>query len=156
MTGKWTDMFEQQPGRGAGRSVGGPPAPELEEPAELDIRALDQADYKPWVLQRGRGRPTMLLHMRRFEPRSGMWQGWALSYPTLNAVEYVGPRMVALDFGTRHFVIEGDGLDDLVDRLQHGMVTVIQEYNATTWPARPPGPVITAIRRLGGEPAAGR
>ena len=45
--------------------------------------ALDAPEYKPWVLQRGRGRPAMMLHLRRFEPKSGLWCGWQIAYPHL-------------------------------------------------------------------------
>lgn len=146
MTGQWTDMFDN-PGRSSARGTAPPPIAADDGEIELDVGALSRAEYQPWVLQRGR--PSMLLHLRRFEPRSDMWQGWALSYPTLSAVEYIGPRMVSLDFGLRQFVIEGGGLDGLVDRLQQGAVSVIQEYSLATWPCRPDGPFISAIKRVG-------
>jgi hypothetical protein len=115
--------------------------------------ALDPGHYRPWVLQRGRSRPAMLLDLRRYEPRSGMWTGWALSYPSLVAAEYVGERMLSLDFGERQFMIEGDGLSDLMAQLQLGTVISVQEYSAAVWPNRPAGPHVTSIRRLGGPEA---
>ena len=151
----WRGMFEQ--GRASGRCLGGdtmnaPPPPKREEPPDDDALHLDLTDYKPWILQRGRSRPTMLLDLRRYEAKSGMWMGWQLSYPHLNAVEYIGDRMLSLDFGTRQFVIEGSGLDELVRHLQLGTVITIQEYNGTIWPARPSGAVITAINKMTGKP----
>lgn len=145
MTGQWREMFE--PPR-SGRPGIAPPVPARDEP-EDDGPPLDLTDYKPWLLQRSRSRPTMLLNLRRFESRSGMWMGWALSYPALIAVEYIGERMLSLDFGVRQFMIEGDGLGAVVGHLQHGSVVALQEYNAEIWPGHPTGPLITSIRRLG-------
>ena len=150
----WRGMFEQ--GRTSGRSLGGdgmnvPPPPEREEPPDDDALNLDLTDYKPWVLQRGRSRPTMLLELRRYEPKSGMWMGWQMSYPHLSAVEFIGDKMLSLDFGTRQFVIEGSGLDELVRHLQLGTVMTIQEYNAEIWPARPTGAIIKAINKIAGK-----
>lgn len=95
--------------------------------------ALDAPEYKPWVLQRGRGRPAMMLHLRRYEPKSGLWCGWQIAYPHLVAVEYTGDKMLSLDFGTRQFLIEGTGLDELARHLQQGTVLVIQEYSDRVW-----------------------
>jgi hypothetical protein len=116
---------------------------------ESDGLSIDLSAYRPWVLQRVKSRPAMLLHLRRFEPRSGMWTGWALSYPSLIAVEYIGERMVSLDFGARQFMIEGEGLDQMIGALQEATVTALQEYNAAVWPAKSAGPLIASIRRLG-------
>jgi hypothetical protein len=150
----WRGMFEST--RASGRGLGGnemnvPPPPAREEPPDDDALQLDLTEYKPWVLQRGRSRPTMLLELRRFEAKSGMWMGWQLSYPHLNAVEFIGDKMLSLDFGTRQFVIEGSGLDQLVRYLQLGAVMTIQEYTGQIWPARPSGAVITAINKITGK-----
>jgi hypothetical protein len=150
----WRGMFEST--RASGRGLGGnemnvPPPPTREEPPDDDALELDLTEYKPWVLQRGRSRPTMLLELRRFEAKSGMWMGWQLSYPHLNAVEFIGDKMFSLDFGTRQFVIEGSGLDELVRYLQLGAVMTIQEYAGQIWPARPSGAVITAINKITGK-----
>lgn len=146
MTGRWQDAFE--PGRGR---VGGGAPPSAVGGDPLDAEpAIDLAEYRPWVLQRVRSRPAMLLHLRRLELRSGLWMGWAMSYPHLQAVEYVGDQMLSLDFGTRHFVVQGLGLGQLIEPLQQGMVTALIEYSGAVWPQRPDGPVITSIQRLGG------
>lgn len=99
--------------------------------------AFDSSEYKPWVLQRGRSRPPMMLHLRRFEPKSGKWIGWQVSYPHLVAVEYVGDTMLSLDFGTRQFVIEGIGLTKLAHELQQGIVLTITEFARDLWRQRP-------------------
>jgi hypothetical protein len=96
----------------------------------------------------------MMLHLRRYEPRSGLWTGWAMSYPTLAAVEYVGDSMLSLDFGCRQFVIQGNALDELVGFLQQGSVLSLYEHSDRIWPQRPDGPLISLIRRVG-EPVAG-
>ncbi len=150
MTTRWQDMFDSnRPGdRASGMP---PPSATREEPPDDDGLKLDLTEYKPWVLQRGRSRPTMLLDLRRFEPKSGMWMGWQLSYPHLHAVEYIGERMLSMDFGTRQFVIEGSGLGELVRHLQQGSVLTILEYCGQVWPQRPAGPVITTITRVTGK-----
>jgi len=111
--------------------------------------ALDTSDYKPWVLQRGRGRPAMMLHLRRYEPKPGLWCGWQIAYPHLVAVEYTGDTMLSLDFGTRQFVIEGTGLHELARHLQIGSVLMVQEYSQTIWSQRGDGPMVASIKRLG-------
>jgi hypothetical protein len=111
--------------------------------------ALDAPEYKPWVLQHGSGRPAMMLHLRRFEPKSGLWVGWQLAYPHLVAVEYIGDKMLSLDFGTRQFVIEGTGLQELARHLQSGSVLMVQEYSPHIWQARPLDGLIDTIARLG-------
>lgn len=142
--GNWASMFEQP--RGAQQP---PPAPDTAGDLPLDDRELlDSQEYRPWMLQRGRTRPAMMLELRRFEPRSGLWQGWVLSYPSLHAVEYIGERMLSLDFGLRQFVIEGDGLAPLVGLIQHGVVLSIHEYSPALWPSKAPGPAVTSIRRV--------
>ena len=113
--------------------------------------ARDTTEYAPWVLQRGRARPAMMLHLRRFEPKSGLWNGWQLSYPHLIATEYTGDKMLSLDFGTRQFMLQGLGLDELAARLQQNSVLMIQEYSDKVWPTRPAGGFISSIAKVGRE-----
>lgn len=110
--------------------------------------AEDVAEYRPWILQRGPSRPAMLLHMRRYDAKSGMWIGWQTSYPALTTVDYTGDTLLALDFGTRQFMLEGAGLDELARHLQIASVLMVQEYTPNVWPHAPVGPRITAIRKL--------
>ena len=117
-----------------------------------DGLALDMAEYRPWILQRGRSRPAIMLHLRRYEPKSGLWTGWQrwqMSYPHLAAVEYVGDRMLSLDFGQRQFVIEGTGLGELARHLQSGSVLMVQEYSQTIWSMRGHDPLMSIITKLG-------
>ena len=51
----------------------------------------------------------------------------------------------------RKFVVEGDGLRELTERLQQGAVLAIQEYCSAVWKQRPEGPFISSIRRAGME-----
>jgi hypothetical protein len=150
----WRSMFEQgrSPGRGIGRD--GSNAPPLPEPDDPDMGGppLDLTDYKPWVLQRGRGRPALMLDLRRFAEKSGLWIGWQVSYPHLIAVEYVGDRMLSLDFGLRQFMIEGQGLQEMARHLQQGTVLALQEYSRAIWPQRREGPMIASIKRIGADP----
>lgn len=149
--GNWRSMFEQDRG---GKPAGASPPhgePPHKQPLDDDDGAmLDPSIYRPWILQRG-GHPAMLLHLRRYEARSGLWMGWQLAYHTLIAAEYVGERMLSLDFGSRQFMIEGHGLDELARHLQRGSVLALQEYAASIWPAGQAGPAVTAIKRLGQE-----
>jgi hypothetical protein len=149
----WRGMFE--PSRNTGRGIGRdgisalPPSQlEREELPVDDGLDIDLTDYKPWVLQRGRGRPAMMLHLRRFDPKSGLWIGWQLAYPHLVAVEYVGDKMLSLDFGTRQFMIEGDGLAELARHLQSGSVLMVQEYCAKAWASHGEGGVVKSIIRV--------
>ena len=151
----WRDMLNQQ-GR-SGRQVGGEPSPPPPSPAPMEPQidedlSLDHAEYRPWVLQRGRTRPAALLDLRWYDARGGLWLGCAIAYPHLAAAEYIGDRMISLDFGKRQFVLEGEGLNELVRRIQEGSVISIQEYAASVWPTRPVGPYISAIKRLNGGP----
>ena len=160
-TSNWRDMFEQ--GRSGARGIGTPPqTPHMPPPqsslphGELDddgAPALDLSVYKPWVLQRGRGRPAMLLELRRYEPKSGLWIGWQIAYPHLIAVEYIGDKMLSLDFGTRQFMIEGRGLDQLARHLQQGTVLSVVEYSDRVWGERPEGAVVQRIVKF--EPGNG-
>lgn len=152
--GNWRSMFEQP--RRDGQPPGSP-EPAAHGPAPQDTEMndaspeIDLREYRPWTLQRGRSRPPMMLELRRYDARAGLWQSWAMSYPSLYAVETLGDRMLSLDFGSRLFVIEGAGLVELARRIQQGMAVAIQEYAAPVWPDRPPGAIVTAIRRVGRE-----
>ncbi len=146
MTGQWREMFE--PSRGA-RPAGAPPPSMVPEEPEGDALPLDTTVYRPWIVQRVRARPSMLLDLRSFDARSGMWMGTAVAYPHLIAVEYVGDRMISLDFGLRQYVVQGRGLDELVRLVQEASVLAIQEYSDKVWATLPSGPVVTAIRRAG-------
>lgn len=154
----WRNMFERggtppkqgQNGHAAAGPFGGlddgyqPPPPGADGRASLSHEeitdeaamalALDPAEYRPWILQRGRGHPPLMLHLRRYEPKSGLWQGWQVSYPHLIAVEYTGDTLLSLDFGTRQFVIEGRGFGELIRHLQSGTVLLLQEYAPVVWP----------------------
>lgn len=111
--------------------------------------ACDASEYRPWTIQRGHGRPAMMLHLRRYEPKSGLWQGWQLSYSHLVAVEYTGDTFLSLDFGsTRQFVIEGTGLGELTRHLQSGSVLMVQEYAEGIWSNKNVNCVITSIKIL--------
>lgn len=113
--------------------------------------ALGARDYRPWLLQRGRSRPSLMLELRRHEPRSGLWSSWAMAYHSLYALDQTGERMLSLDFGHRQFVIEGHGLDKLAQYIQQGSALAVIEHSAALWPARPDGPCVTAIRRIEGS-----
>ena len=163
-TSNWRDMFEQ--GRSGARGIGAPPQTPHMPPPQSSLShgepddytnppydddaapALDLSVYKPWVLQRGRGRPSMLLELRRYEPKSGLWIGWQIAYPHLIAVETIGDKMLSLDFGTRQFMLEGQGLDQLARHLQQGTVQTVVEYAREVWTARDAGPIITKIVRV--------
>lgn len=107
--------------------------------------ADDIQEYRPWILQRGT-RPLMMLHLRRFDAQAGHWLGWQVSYPHLIAVEYVGDRLLSLDFGTRHFIIEGIGLGELARHLQTASVQAVVEFSSETWPKQPNDGAIKTIR----------
>lgn len=126
-------------------------APPDDAALEDDATAPDLQTYRPWIIQRGRSRTASMLGLRRFDPRGGHWLGWGLPYHGLFAVEYVGDRLVTLDFGMRQFVIEGRGLDELARRIKQGAVAMVMEYAPTIWPDAPPGPVVTGIQRVGQE-----
>lgn len=141
--GNWTDNF--QPPRGNGPHGPSPPTPEARDDA---VAALDLTEYRPWVLQRGRSAGPMFIDLRRYEPRSGLFEGWCLGYPNLLAFEYIGETMVSLDFGSRHFVIQGQQLGELARHLQQGSVVAVLEYSSKIWPTRAPGPTITSIKKF--------
>ena len=140
----WRDMFEQERPRPGEAAAPSSPTPVEEE----ESIAPDLALYRPWIIQRGRSRPALLLNLRKFDPRSGLLIGWQASYPYLVAADYVGERMLSLDFGSRQFVIEGSDLTELVRHLQQGTVLAIQEYSAQVWPQAPDGPIVTRISKV--------
>lgn len=142
-SGDWRALFDGP----RGGEVRQTPPPSRDD-LDLDVD-LSGAEYKPWLVQRGRSRPDMMIHLRRYEAKSGLWTGWMLPYPALHAVEYIGDRMVSLDFGTRQFVLEGLGLDGLVGPIQQGAVHSVLEFSAALWPQRPEGALISTIRRVG-------
>lgn len=144
--GNWRAMFDQP--RGAAPTLA-PALPPAEPERPVEVGGVDLTEYRPWIVQRGRARPAIMLELRRYEPRSRLWQGWIMAYPNLQAVEYLGDTMVALDFGVRQFVIKGEGLSELARQLQHGSVLAVQEYAQAVWPVRATGPVVTAIVKAG-------
>ncbi len=126
-------------------------APEAVADAAVLALSIDPQEYKPWILERGRTRPVVMLHLRRFEPRSGLWTGWQISYPHLIAVEYTGDTMFSLDFGSRQFVVMGRGLGELVAHLQNGSVLTITEFSDRVWRTVPANSCITSIKCLGAD-----
>ncbi len=149
--GGYDDGFDAPRAHATGAMPHNPLTPEdITDEAAMAL-AHDTAEYAPWVLQRGLSRPAMMLHLRRFESKSGLWIGWQLSYPHLIATEYTGDKMLSLDFGTRQFMLQGLGLDELVARLQQNSVLMVQEYCDKVWPMRPAGGVITSITLIGRE-----
>ena len=152
--GGYDDGFQPQAPTPAGQNgdaIAGGPAPlspaEIIEEAALAL-ALDTSEYRPWLLQRARTQPVLMLHLRRHDPKSGLWMGWELSYPHLVAVEYTGDKLLSLDFGSRQFMLEGAGLDELARHLQTGNVLMIQEYAARVWPGQLGGPRVSTIHKL--------
>lgn len=91
----------------------------------------------------------MMLHLRRYEPKSGLWCGWQIAYPHLVAVEYTGDRLLSLDFGTRQFVVEGSGLHEFARHLQIGSVLMVQEFARGIWSELSGISRIDAIKKLG-------
>jgi hypothetical protein len=142
MDGNWRDRFEQ--GRDGRPAPPPPPVAEIEE----ESIAPDLSVYRPWIIQRGRTRPALLLNLRKFDPKSGFWIGWQAAYPHLVAADYVGERMLSLDFGARQFVIEGTDLSELLRHLQQGTVLAIQEYSSAIWPRDPAGPFVQLIMKV--------
>jgi hypothetical protein len=135
----WQELFDKKTGPGSPRA----PADGSEEGADI-AGPPDPTEYRPWILQRG-GRPALFLDLRRFEPRTGILHGCQMSYPHLVSVDYVGDRLVHLDFGSRRYAIEGEGLCQLVSHLQQGQVLAIQEYSAQVWKAPILGPRVKRI-----------
>lgn len=149
----WRSLFDQHPQRQGTlppSAAEGPVA--AASPETDDAAALDATDYRPWIIQRGRSRSVMMLHLRRFDPRTSMPMGWVLPYSSLYGIEYVGDRMLSLDFGVRQFVVEGRGLDGLLGALQSGSIQAVVEYCPALWPKSPDGAaIVTTIRRAGLE-----
>lgn len=151
----WQELFEQRRiGKGAEPDNSPMPA-DPSEPQEHELApAPDPQAYRPWLLQRSRSRPVMFLDLRRVEPRTGGLIGCQMGYPYLTAIDYLGDRMVSLDFGVRQFVIEGTGLDALASWLQQGMVLAIQEYSPRIWPQTPSGPIVRVINQINAQAAS--
>ncbi len=120
---------------------------EITDEAAMALAEATQ-EYRPWVLKRA-ARPAMLLHLRRYNSKSRQWIGSLESYPHLIAAEYIGDRMLSLDFGARHFVIEGTGLHELIAHLQMANVQMVQEYAPGVWGPNSPPVFVSAIRCLG-------
>ena len=142
----WSEMF-----KGRGEQPPGPSAAMPRDDSDDTDLSRDPTAYRPWTLRRGRSSPLLMLELRRYEPRSGLWSGWQMSYPTLNAVEYTGDRFLTLDFGNRQFVIEGTGLDELARHLQQGTVATIQEFAPAIWRQPAVGPSISNIRKIASQ-----
>ena len=151
-TGNWRAMFEQS--RHGGQSPGAlpsmvaPAAVPTDAPFDDAALAPDPSIYRPWILQRGGSRPSMMLDFRRYEPRSGLWSGWAIAYPHLVGLEYTGDQMLSLDFSKSQIMIMGTGLDELVRHLQNGSVVSLQEYSHSVWPMHGDGSLIRSIAKL--------
>jgi len=147
MSGNWRDMFE-----GGRDGSPAPPSPSHSPEMEDEPVSAESGIYRPWIIQRARTRPALLLNLRKFDPKSGLLLGWQASYPYLVSADYVGEKMLSLDFGRRQFVIRGNDLTELVRHLQQGTVLAIQEYSAKVWPELPSGPVVTAIDKVEKRP----
>lgn len=144
----WQDMFEP---RRPESPVATTPQEIAHDPADETAPAPDPRAYHPWIIQRGRSRPAMLLDFRQFEPKSGLLIGCQMPYHHLAGIEYLGDRMVTLDFGLRQFVIEGAGLDELARHLQQGTVLAIQQYSERVWPQAQHSPIITRVVKVDGR-----
>ncbi len=145
---KWQDMFEPRKAEMVG-DIQTSTSVSTAVPADEGVPAPDLQVYHPWILQRGRSRPAMFLDFRRFDPKSGLLMGFQMSYPMLISMEYTGDRLLSLDFGTKHFTIEGVGMIELARHLQQGIVLAVQEYSAAVWKAKPASSVVTRIVRQG-------
>lgn len=148
----WQEMLEpRRPAPAATPSANSAAVAEA-EPADETAPPPDPKAYQPWLLQRGRTRPALLLDFRRFDPKSGLLIGCQMPLMHLAAIDYIGDRMVTLDFGPRQFVIEGVGLSDLIRHLQQGTVLAIQEFSERTWPQGAQGSMVTRIVKVDGRP----
>ena len=134
----WQDAFRP---KGGGSETPPPFPPSVPpDPDDDDLAPLpDPSSYRPWILQRGRGRPAMFLDLRKFDGRTGEIIGSQVSYPSLMAIDYLGEHLVSLDFGHRHYVIEGSGLGELARRLQQGAVLAIR-------PSRPEAAILARLK----------
>lgn len=92
--GKWLDEFLKR-GPAGSSPAGATPVPEdagvvsarEEAQDEFDeLPGIDPTNYKAFITQRGRSRPSMFLDLRTFDARSGVLQGTMLSYPTLTVI----------------------------------------------------------------------
>lgn len=135
----WQEMFDKR----GGAAPAAAPAERLDGSPDM-AGPPDPSDYRPWILQRG-GRPALFIDLRRFEPRTGILHGCQMSYPHLVSVDYVGDRLVQLDFGSRKYAIEGEGLAQLVAHLQQGQVLAIQEYSSLIWRVPVRGPKVSRL-----------
>jgi hypothetical protein len=144
----YDDGYDPAREAGSGHRQSPPSPEEITDEAALAL-VQDATDYRPWILQRGRSSPVMMLHLRRYDPRSRLWQGWQIAYPHLIAADYTGDTLLSLDFGTRQFVIEGRGLDELARHLQTGSVLMVQEYAASQWPTKPQDVMVASIKLVG-------
>ncbi|MDO7837086.1 hypothetical protein Q4610_18745 [Sphingobium sp. HBC34] len=145
----WRDMFRDPQRDGQPPSQAAQPPTARDELPDEDGGALDLTEYKPWIVQRVRSRPALMLELRRYEPRSGFWHSWGLPYHALCTVESVGDRMLSLDFSSgRQFVIKGRGLHELTRHIQQGTVLGIIEHSIALWPGSMTQPIVTAIRRV--------
>jgi hypothetical protein len=150
----WQEMLEpRRPAPAAASSADGAAVAEA-DPIEETAPAPDPRAYHPWLIQRGRTRPALLLDFRRFDAKSGLLIGCQMPYLHLAGIEYIGDRMVTLDFGPRQFVIEGIGLSDLTRYLQQGTVLAIQEFSERTWPQGTEGSKVTRIVKVDGRAEA--
>ena len=139
----WRDMFDD-------KTAGGGEAPKGSDRDDTLPPMPDPADYKPFYVQRGPGRPAMFLDLRRFDPRGGNLVGTMMSYPQLISIDYFDDRTIDLNFGLRNIRIEGSGLDELIRRLQTGSVLVIQQFSDRIWNTRPAtGPIVDNIVDMG-------
>jgi hypothetical protein len=143
----WQSMFDTR------RTSAAPPPDQTNAPAaevfdDGEIPTIDATEYRPWILQRGSSRTAMMLALRWFDTKAGVWHGSAIAYPSLYAIDHISDGLISLDFGARQFVIEGRGLDVLARYLLQGAVLKIVEYASAIWPTRADGPVVTAIRRV--------
>jgi hypothetical protein len=76
-----------------------------DDPIDEAAPAPDPRNYQPWIIQRGRWRPALLLDFRQFEPRGGMLTGCQMPYHHLAGIDDLGDGMVSLDYGVLQFVI---------------------------------------------------
>lgn len=145
----WQDMVGRNPNVPSAKPASDPPSHSQDEPSAPEDDAFapppDAANYRPFLLQRGRTHAPLFLDLRVFDQRSGTLKGTMLSYPQLASVDYFDDHTIELNFGFRRFRIEGEGLSELVRRLQAGTVLAIQQYSERIWKARPSGALVRAI-----------
>lgn len=147
--GNWRAMFEQP--RGAGPSPTQPVPNDLG--SEDAVSGVDLREYRPWIVQRARTRPVMMLELRRYDARAGLWRGWAFPYHCVVGIEFIGDRLLSLDLGARQFVIEGRGLDELARHIRLGSAESIVEHADRLWSKPESGGLVTAIKLVLADPA---